>query len=105
MARARLQISMSHELEVALRDLQDATGLAMASFVSEVMEHNVEMIKGVTEAARIAKGQPSDWMLEMIKTSMYEAMRRQGLSAEVIQEARVVKPRPYTRRKPEQPHG
>lgn len=97
MARTRLQISMSPELEHALRDLQDATGLAMASFVAEVMEHNIGMINGVADAARAAKTAPGDWMLEMIKKSMSEALREaEGDGADVAVSKPVV--RPYKRR-------
>jgi hypothetical protein len=99
MARARLQISMSPELEHALRDLQDATGLAMASFVSEVMEHNVGMIKDVAHAARRAKGAPGLWMLEMIKRTMDEALREaSGEQVDVSESSLKGTSRPYTRR-------
>lgn len=66
MARARLQISMSSELEQALRELQEATGLAMASFVSEVMEHNVASIYELAAAARRSKQDVGMWLVEMI---------------------------------------
>lgn len=97
MARTRLQISMSPELEDALRDLQDATGLAMASFVSEVMEHNISMIKSVAEAARAAKTAPGEWLIEMLRRTMTEAIREaEGQAPEDLPIKPVV--RPYKRR-------
>lgn len=97
MARTRLQISMSPELEHALRDLQDATGLAMASFVAEVMEHNILMIKDVADAARAAKTAPGQWMIDMIRKTMTEAIREaEGEGFEDVPSKPVV--RPYKRR-------
>lgn len=98
MARARLQISMSSELEKALRELQDATGLAMASFVSEVMEHNVGSIYAVAEAARKSKADVGMWLLEMLnentRKKIAEAM---GETPEVVEPT--VRPvRSYKRR-------
>jgi hypothetical protein len=89
---------MSPELETALRELQDATGLAMASFVSQVMEYNVDAIKGVTQAALIAKGQPSTWLTDLIQRSLREAMEREGIDPSASSDAAVVT-RAYRRRK------
>lgn len=98
MARARLQISMSPELEQALRELQDATGLAMASFVSEVMEHNVESIHAVAEAARRSKSDVGIWLAELFQ----ETTRRkvaEAMGEELPAPEAVVKPvRSYKRR-------
>lgn len=97
MARTRLQISMSPELEHALRDLQDATGLAMASFVAEVMEHNILLIKDVADAARAAKAAPGEWMIDMLRKSMAQAIREaEGEGVEDVPSKPVV--RPYKRR-------
>jgi len=98
MARARLQISMSPELEQALRELQDATGLAMASFVSEVMEHNVESIYAVAEAARRSKADVGIWLGEMFaETTRKKVAEAMGDEPEVL-EPDVKAVRSYKRR-------
>lgn len=98
MARTRLQISMSSELEQALRELQDATGLAMASFVSEVMEHNVASIYAVAEAARRSKADVGMWLVEMLNENTRKKLAElNGETAEVVEP--VVRPvRSYKRR-------
>jgi hypothetical protein len=97
MPRARLQISMSPALETALRDLQSATGLAMGTFVSQIMEHNVGMIQGLTDAAMAAKDNPGKWILKMIEETMRHALLEQGVTPEEIAST---KARPYTRSTP-----
>jgi hypothetical protein len=97
MPRARLQISMSPALETALRDLQSATGLAMGTFVSQVMEHNVGMIQDLTSAAMAAKDNPGKWILKMIEETMQRALLEHGITPEEVAATRA---RPYTRTPP-----
>jgi hypothetical protein len=73
MARHRLTLSISPELKHALDELNDATGVAAASFVGEIIEGNIPMILGIAEAARKAKAEPAR-ALEIMQRSMFEAL-------------------------------
>ena len=52
MARHRLTLSISPELKSALDELNEATGVAAASFVGEIIEGNIPKILGIANAAR-----------------------------------------------------
>ena len=73
MARHRLTLSITPELKKALDELNEATGVAAASFVGEIIESNVPMILGIAEAARKAKDEPAR-ALEIMQRSMLEAL-------------------------------
>ncbi|MBV5633328.1 hypothetical protein KUU61_32405 [Pseudomonas aeruginosa] len=69
----RLTLTISDELKAALADLNDATGVAAASFVAEIIEENIQMIRGIAEAARKAKEEPGR-ALELMQRAMLEAL-------------------------------
>lgn len=69
----RLTLTISDELKAALADLNDATGVAAASFVGEIIEGNIAMITGIANAARMAKAEPAR-ALEIMQRSMFEAL-------------------------------
>lgn len=73
MARHRLTLSITPELKHALDELNEATGVAAASFVGEIIESNIPMILGIAEAARKAKTEPAR-ALELMQRSMMEAL-------------------------------
>ena len=73
MARHRLTLSISPELKSALDELNEATGVAAASFVGEIIEGNIPMILGIANAARLAKAEPAR-ALEIMQRSMLEAV-------------------------------
>lgn len=73
MARHRLTLSITPELKHALDELNEATGVAAASFVGEIIESNVPMILGIAEAARKAKEEPAR-ALELMQRAMLEAL-------------------------------
>lgn len=73
MARHRLTLSISPELKNALDELNEATGVAAASFVGEIIEGNITMIRGIAEAARKAKEEPGR-ALELMQRAMLEAL-------------------------------
>lgn len=73
MARTRLTLSITPELKHALDELHDATGVAAASFVGEIIESNIPMIRGIAEAARKAKEEPAR-ALELMQRAMLEAL-------------------------------
>lgn len=73
MARHRLTLSISPELKHALEELNEATGVAAASFVGEIIEGNIPMILGIAEAARRAKDEPGR-ALEIMQRAMVEAL-------------------------------
>lgn len=73
MARHRLTLSISPELKQALDELNEATGVAAASFVGEIIEGNIAMIIGIANAARMAKAEPAR-ALEIMQRSMFEAL-------------------------------
>ena len=73
MARHRLTLSITPELKHALDELNEATGVAAASFVGEIIESNIPMIRGIAEAARKAKEEPAR-ALELMQRAMLEAL-------------------------------
>ena len=73
MARHRLTLSISPELKHALEELNEATGVAAASFVGEIIEGNIPMILGIAEAAKRAKEGPGR-ALEIMQRAMVEAL-------------------------------
>jgi predicted DNA-binding protein len=70
--RIRLTLSITPELKHALDELNDATGVAAASFVNEIMEGNIPMILGIADAARRAKTDPAR-ALELMQRALLEA--------------------------------
>ena len=79
MARHRLTLSISPELKSALDELNEATGVAAASFVGEIIEGNIPMILGIANAARLAKAEPAR-ALEIMQRSMLEAVQGANLA-------------------------
>jgi hypothetical protein len=73
MARHRLTLSITPELKHALDELNEATGVAAASFVGEIIESNITLILGIAEAARKAKEEPAR-ALELMQRSMLQAL-------------------------------
>lgn len=73
MARHRLTLSISPELKHALEELNEATGVAAASFVGEIIEGNIPMILGIAEAAKRAKEEPGR-ALHIMQRAMVEAL-------------------------------
>ena len=79
MARHRRTLSISPELKSALDELNEATGVAAASFVGEIIEGNIPMILGIANAARLAKAEPAR-ALEIMQRSMLEAVHGANLA-------------------------
>ncbi len=73
MARHRLTLSISPELKHALEELNEATGVAAASFVGEIIEGNIPTIRGIADAAKRAKEEPGR-ALEIMQRAMVEAL-------------------------------
>ncbi|EMB2825433.1 hypothetical protein U8047_006512 [Pseudomonas aeruginosa] len=71
----RLTLTISDELKAVLADLNDATGVAAASFVAEIIEENILMIRGIADAARKAKEEPGR-ALELMQRAMFEALHQ-----------------------------
>ncbi|HAV4523887.1 hypothetical protein D9M68_971920 [compost metagenome] len=69
----RLTLTISDELKAALAELNDATGVAAASFVAEIIEGNIPMIRGIADAAKKAKEEPGR-ALELMQRAMLEAL-------------------------------
>ena len=68
----RLTLTISNELKAALADLNEATGVAAASFVGEIIEGNITMIQGIANAARMAKQEPAR-ALELMQKAILES--------------------------------
>ncbi len=68
----RLTLTISDELKAALADLNEATGVAAASFVGEIIEGNITMIQGIANAARMAKQEPAR-ALELMQKAILES--------------------------------
>lgn len=71
--KKRIAVSLPPELEQALNDLRDATGVAPSSFVAEIMTQSIPMIRGITEAALEAKNSPAN-ALRLMQRSMMQAI-------------------------------
>ena len=69
----RLTLTISDELKAALAELNEATGVAAASFVAEIIESNIPTIRGIADAARKAKEEPAR-ALELMQRAMLEAL-------------------------------
>lgn len=68
----RLTLTISDDLKAALAELNEATGVAAASFVGEIIDGNIPMIRGISEAARRAKAEPAK-ALELMQRYLIEA--------------------------------
>jgi len=53
--KRRMNLTIPDDLSVAFDDFREATGMAPASFVVEILMQSVPMIKAMSEAARLAK--------------------------------------------------
>ncbi len=69
----RIALTVSDELKAALARLNEATGVAAASFVTEILESSIPMINGISEAAEAAKAEPAR-ALRIMQKSMFEAL-------------------------------
>jgi hypothetical protein len=69
----RLTLTISDELRSVLADLNAATGVAAASFIGEIIEANIPVLRGIADAARKAKEQPGE-ALELMQRAMIEAL-------------------------------
>ena len=69
----RIALTVSDELKAALTRLNDATGVAAASFITEIIESSIPMINGISEAAEAAKAEPAK-ALRIMQKSMFEAL-------------------------------
>ena len=59
MARHRLTLSISPELKHALDELNDATGVAAASFVGGILEGQAQTFLSIAQAIRKANAEPA----------------------------------------------
>lgn len=72
--RRRVAVTLSDELDAALTELQDATGIAASAAILQIMEENVVSIRGLAAAAREAKSNPAN-AFQILQRSMMEALR------------------------------
>lgn len=92
--KKRIAVSLSPELEQALNELRDATGVAPSSFVAEIMTQSIPMIRGVTEAALEAKNSPSN-ALRLMQRSMMQAIGEvAGMQLELIDQETALRKTP-----------
>lgn len=104
--KKRIAVSLPPELEQALNDLRDATGVAPASFVAEIMTQSVPMIRGITEAALEAKRNPNDAFRIMQRSMLSATTQVLNAQMELIDQETALKktpkaiPAPKKARKP-----
>lgn len=72
--KKRVQVTLSPELEHALDQLQEATGVAPSAFIGQMIEQNLPVIRGLAEAAHEAKRNPAS-AIKMIQRAMLEALQ------------------------------
>lgn len=78
--RLRLAITLSPESRAALMRLQDAGGMAAASFVSHVVHESVPAILGIAEALERAKKSPAqalDVLRGLTQSALHDAAQTQ----------------------------
>lgn len=73
MARHRLTLSISPELKHALDELNDATGVAAASFVGGILEGQAQAFLGIAHAIRKANAEPAR-KLEIIQAALSQGI-------------------------------
>lgn len=73
MARHRLTLSISPELKHALDELNDATGVAAASFVGGILEGQAQTFLGIAQAIRNANAEPAR-KLEIIQAALSQGI-------------------------------
>jgi predicted DNA-binding protein len=104
--KKRIAVSLPAELEQALNELRDATGVAPASFVAEIMTQSVPMIRSITEAALEAKRNPSDAFRIMQRSMLSATTQVLNAQMELIDQETALKktpkaiPAPKKARKP-----
>jgi hypothetical protein len=73
MARHRLTLSISPELKHALDELNDATGVAAASFVGGILEGQAQTFLSIAQAIRKANAEPAR-KLEIIQAALSQGI-------------------------------
>ncbi|HFH4718609.1 hypothetical protein [Pseudomonas aeruginosa] len=73
MARHRLTLSISPELKHALDELNDATGVAAASFVGGILEGQAQTFLGIAQAIHKANAEPAR-KLEIIQAALSQGI-------------------------------
>lgn len=68
----RIMLTISDDLRDALAELNATTGVAAATFLSEIMEAQTEMVWQIAEAARQATSEPNK-ALEIIQGALLDA--------------------------------
>jgi len=92
----RLTLTISDELKQALADLNQATGVAAATFVAEIIEGQTKMISDLAEAAVLAKTDPVR-SREIQHRVLFQAVQEGAATGmEIFDEA--TKLRTYTRK-------
>lgn len=92
--KKRIAVSLPPELELALNELRDATGVAPASFVAEIMTQSVPMIRSITEAALEAKRNPSDAFRIMQRSMLSATTQVLNAQMELIDQETALKKTP-----------
>lgn len=101
--KKRIAVSLPAELEQALNELRDATGVAPASFVAEIMTQSIPMIRGITEAALEAKRNPSDAFRIMQRSLLSATTQVLNAQMELIDEETALKKTPKAIPAPKKP--
>ena len=92
--KKRIAVSLPPELEQALNELRDATGVAPASFVAEIMTQSIPMIRGITEAALEAKRNPHDAFRIMQRSMLSATTQVLNAQMELIDQETALKKTP-----------
>lgn len=71
--KKRIYVTVPPQLEAALNDLRDATGVSPASFIAEIMTDAVPMIRGITQAAIETKKSPGN-ALQLMQRVMLQGL-------------------------------
>lgn len=90
----RIAVTVSDDLKQALDELQNVTGVAAASFVGEIMENSIPMIRGITESVVAAKSSTSE-ALSLLDQNLTRAFQELHTTRKLVRHK--VKLRTFTR--------
>lgn len=83
----RIAVTVSPELKQALDELQNASGVAASSFVGEIMENAIPMIRGITASINAASSGTAESLL-LLDQSLKQAFHELSETRKVVRQKR-----------------
>mgnify|MGYP003381392918 CR=1 FL=1 len=83
----RITLTVSAELKQALDDLQNVSGVAASSFVGEIMENSIPMIRGITASISAANTDTAESLL-LLDQSLTKAFQELKETQKIVRHKR-----------------